>query len=115
MVTCVYMYTLLMIQVADLAIIYLEIRIREILETSLFAKNFECTVIINVIDRLSCRRIDEGYDVKRISRQLDFINVMTYDLHGDWDNFADHHAPLHAREHDSWEFQSLNTVSIHAK
>ena len=27
----------------------------------------------------------------------DFINVMTYDLHGDWDNFADHHAPLHAR------------------
>jgi hypothetical protein len=22
---------------------------------------------------------------------------MTYDLHGDWDNFADHHAPLHAR------------------
>ena len=27
----------------------------------------------------------------------DFINVMTYDLHGDWDNYADHHAPLHAR------------------
>lgn len=43
---------------------------------------------------------------------VDFVNVMTYDLHGDWDGFADHHAPLHAREHDSWEFKSLNTVYL---
>ena len=56
-------------------------------------------------------RVDEGYDVARIAKKLDFINVMTYDLHGDWDNFADHHAPLHSREHESWEFQSLNTVT----
>ena len=55
-------------------------------------------------------RVEEGYDVARIARKLDFINVMTYDLHGSWDNFADHHSPLHTREHDSWEFQSLNTV-----
>ena len=33
-------------------------------------------------------RIDAGYDVKRISEVLDFINVMTYDLHGSWDGFA---------------------------
>jgi chitinase len=55
-------------------------------------------------------RVEEGYDVARIAEHLDFINVMTYDLHGSWDNFADHHSPLHTREHDSWEFQSLNTV-----
>ena len=57
-------------------------------------------------------RVEEGYDVKRISKYLDFINVMTYDLHGAWDNFADHHSPLHTREHDSWEYQSLNTVCL---
>ena len=57
-------------------------------------------------------RVDEGYDVRKIAQHLDFINVMTYDLHGDWDGFIDHHAPLHRREHDSWEFQSLNSVSI---
>ena len=55
-------------------------------------------------------RVDEGYAVARIAQDLDFINVMTYDLHGDWDNFADHHAPLNKREHDGWEFQSLNTA-----
>ena len=56
-------------------------------------------------------RVDEGYDVKRISKKLDFINIMTYDLHGSWDNFADHHSPLYSRQHDSWSFKSLNTVS----
>jgi chitinase len=55
-------------------------------------------------------RVDEGYEVARIAAALDFINVMTYDLHGAWDNFADHHAPLFKREHDSWEFQYLNAV-----
>ena len=60
-------------------------------------------------------RVDEGYAVKKISESLDFINVMTYDLHGDWDNFVDHHAPLNSREHDSWEFKSLNTVNFRKK
>ena len=48
-------------------------------------------------------RVNDGYDVKKISEQLDFINVMTYDLHGSWDRAADHHAPLHGREHDDWD------------
>lgn len=48
-------------------------------------------------------RVNDGYDVKRIAKYLDFINVMTYDLHGSWDRAADHHAPLHKREHDDWD------------
>ena len=54
-------------------------------------------------------RIDPGYDVKRIAKVLDFINVMTYDLHGTWDGFADHHAPLYAREHD---WHPYNTLTV---
>ena len=42
-------------------------------------------------------RISEGYDVPRIARALDLINVMTYDMRGAWDNRADHHAPMNAR------------------
>ena len=52
-------------------------------------------------------RVDAGYDVKRISKVLDFINVMTYDLHGSWDGFADHHAPLLKRQHDYYPFNTL--------
>ena len=42
-------------------------------------------------------RINEGYDVRRITRALDLINVMTYDMRGAWDGRADHHAPMNAR------------------
>ena len=55
-------------------------------------------------------RVNDGYDVARIAKYLDFINVMTYDLHGSWDKAADHHAPLHKREHDDWD--PLTTVNL---
>ena len=47
----------------------------------------------------------------RIANSLDFINVMTYDLHGSWDGFADHHSPLYKRAHDQSPFDTLNSVS----
>ena len=53
-------------------------------------------------------RINEGYDVGRISAGLDFINVMTYDLHGSWDRYADHHAPLKQRPFDQWATENLH-------
>jgi chitinase len=33
-----------------------------------------------------------------ISQHLDFINVMTYDFHGTWENTTDHHAPLYGAD-----------------
>ena len=47
----------------------------------------------------------------RIAKSLDFINVMTYDLHGSWDGFADHHSPLYRRAHDQSPFDTLNSAS----
>jgi chitinase len=54
-------------------------------------------------------RINEGYDVPRLAKSLDFINVMTYDLHGTWDNYADHHAPLRKRPFDTGATQNLHS------
>ena len=42
------------------------------------------------------RVIDAGYDVPSISRDLDWIGVMTYDYHGHWDKKTGHIAPLYA-------------------
>lgn len=44
-------------------------------------------------------------------RYLDFINVMTYDFHGNWDWFTGHHSPLYSRPQDTGSFVYLNTVS----
>ena len=42
-------------------------------------------------------------------RSLDFINLMTYDLHGIWDRKTGHHSQLKGHKTDSHNF--LNSVS----
>jgi chitinase len=53
--------------------------------------------------------IDDGYDVPAMSKAVDFINVMTYDMHGSWESQADNHAPLYKR---SWETTDNNVDYI---
>ncbi|XP_054420765.1 oviduct-specific glycoprotein [Pteronotus mesoamericanus] len=40
--------------------------------------------------------IQTAYDVPRLGRLLDFINVLTYDLHGSWEKFTGHNSPLYS-------------------
>lgn len=44
-------------------------------------------------------------------RELDFINVMTYDFHGAWEHFTGHNSPLYRGSHDSGDLIYFNTVS----
>ncbi|XP_034552002.1 acidic mammalian chitinase-like [Notolabrus celidotus] len=39
--------------------------------------------------------IDSGYEIAKVSKFLDFINVMSYDFHGAWDTFTGHNSPLY--------------------
>ena len=46
-----------------------------------------------------------GYDIAAIEASVDFVNLMSYDMHGDWEpDFADHHAPLRKRSWDTTAF-----------
>lgn len=55
------------------------------------------------------RVIAEGYDVPVIAEHLDWIAVMTYDYHGQWDKKTGHNAPFYARP-DDWD-TTFNAVS----
>lgn len=57
----------------------------------------------------SKRVIDAGYDVPILSEYLDWISVMTYDFHGQWDKKTGHVAPLYGLPND-WE-PTFNAVS----
>lgn len=46
----------------------------------------------------SFEAIAAGYDVPEISKYLDFINVMTYDFHGQWERVVGHNSPLYPLE-----------------
>ncbi len=48
-----------------------------------------------------------------ISRELDFINVMTYDFHGTWEQFTGHNSPLYRGSEDFGDLIYFNTVSSH--
>ncbi|XP_063307623.1 acidic mammalian chitinase-like [Pelobates fuscus] len=40
------------------------------------------------------KTIDDGYEIAEIGQTLDFISVMTYDFHGEWDPVTGHNSPL---------------------
>jgi chitinase len=46
--------------------------------------------------------IDAGYDIPTISKYFDWIAVMCYDYHGQWDKKTGHVAPLFEHPED-WE------------
>ena len=54
------------------------------------------------------------YDVPEISKYLDFINIMTYDFHGQWENTVGHNAPLFPLEVTSSYNKKLTVVSARA-
>jgi len=42
------------------------------------------------------KTIATAYDIPALAKELDFINVMAYDMHGAWETYTGHHAPLKA-------------------
>ena len=52
--------------------------------------------------------IDKAYEISEIVKYLDFINLMSYDLHGSWENFVGHNAPLYKRADEVDEQAELN-------
>ncbi|KAJ8878485.1 hypothetical protein PR048_019063, partial [Dryococelus australis] len=52
--------------------------------------------------------IDAGYDVKALGENFDWVAVMTYDFHGQWDKKTGHVAPLYFHEDDDFYFFNAN-------
>ncbi|CAH1795469.1 unnamed protein product [Owenia fusiformis] len=52
--------------------------------------------------------IDRGYDIPALTRYLDFINLMAYDLHGSWEPFTGHNSPLYSRSDETGNQKNLN-------
>ncbi|GLG95341.1 Probable chitinase 10 [Gryllus bimaculatus] len=62
----------------------------------------------------SFEAIAAGYDVPEVSKYLDFINVMTYDFHGQWERQVGHNSPLYPLE-SATSYQKKLTVDYSAR
>lgn len=56
--------------------------------------------------------IDTSYDVPGISKYLDWITVMAFDLHGDWDSTIGENAPLNPGSADESDLQKTLNVKF---
>lgn len=52
--------------------------------------------------------IDAGYDISKLAKYFDWISVMTYDFHGNWDRQTGHVAPLYYYPGDKWDYFNSN-------
>ncbi|KAL4236351.1 Oviduct-specific glycoprotein [Mactra antiquata] len=54
------------------------------------------------------KTIESAYDIEAMAEYLDFINLMSYDLHGAWESFTGHNSPLYSRSSEYGEQALLN-------
>uniref|UniRef100_A0A671UYP1 chitinase n=1 Tax=Sparus aurata TaxID=8175 RepID=A0A671UYP1_SPAAU len=55
--------------------------------------------------------INASYEVAQVAMHLDFINVLTFDFHGPWENVTGHHSPLYRGSEDTGDNIYSNTDS----
>lgn len=53
--------------------------------------------------------VDSAYEVDKLAKSLDFINLMTYDFHGGWESEVSHNSPLYGHSTETGEVANFNT------
>ena len=56
--------------------------------------------------------LDMAYDLPLLARNMDFVNVMTYDYYGFWDEATGHHSPLKPVTGSKVTVPGYSTVSV---
>ncbi|RMZ96009.1 chitotriosidase-1 isoform X1 [Brachionus plicatilis] len=68
----------------------------------------EKNLLLTAAVAASKENIESSYELSFISKYIDFLNVMTYDYHGSWENSTGHVAPLYSRMSEDQEQQQYN-------
>ncbi|KAG7158019.1 Acidic mammalian chitinase-like 5 [Homarus americanus] len=59
----------------------------------------------------SSQKIDAGYDVPGIAQSVDLVNLMTYSLHGSWNDYVHHQSGLYPYYKDTGRNRELNIAN----
>ncbi|XP_065215171.1 serine-rich adhesin for platelets-like [Planococcus citri] len=55
--------------------------------------------------------IDKGYDVPKLNKYLDFMNILSYDYHSAYEPNVNHHSPLYSLQEESeYNFDAQLTI-----
>ncbi|XP_022207565.2 serine-rich adhesin for platelets [Nilaparvata lugens] len=60
--------------------------------------------------------IDKGYDIPKLNRYLDFMNILSYDYHSAFEPAVNHHSPLYSlQEDDEYNFDAELSIDYTIK
>ncbi|MEO0688345.1 MAG: glycosyl hydrolase family 18 protein, partial [Cyanobacteria bacterium J06649_11] len=68
------------------------------------------TMLVTAAVAAGARSVDTSYDVPRVAKALDFINIMSYDLHGKWYQHTGHHTDSNPNRPYPSQHSIKNTV-----
>lgn len=54
--------------------------------------------------------IDNGYEIPALCGFVDFVNLMSYDIHGAWESVTGHNSPLFSRTGETGSQLTMNVV-----
>jgi GH18 family chitinase len=57
--------------------------------------------------------MDAAYDIPKLSQYLDYVSVMTYDYHGQWDKQTGHVAPMYQHQLDKNVYFNVVSFEYH--
>ena len=57
-------------------------------------RNADTSKLLTAAVTADAPTVDQGYDVTGMAKYLDYVNVMTYDFHGDWEHQTGENSPL---------------------
>lgn len=69
-------------------------------------------LVLSAAVSADANKIRDSYNCRDLAENLEFINVMTYDLHGSWEKVTGHHTAMYPNPRDPPSDQHLNVVSI---
>nr|CAD7423341.1 unnamed protein product [Timema monikensis] len=75
------------------------------------AKTGRARLLLTMAVPAGIEYIDKGFDIPKLNRYLDFMNILSYDYHSAFEPSVNHHSPLFPLEEDS-EYNFDSQLSI---
>uniref|UniRef100_A0A914PT27 Chitinase n=1 Tax=Panagrolaimus davidi TaxID=227884 RepID=A0A914PT27_9BILA len=67
--------------------------------------------LVTIATTAASEKIDSSFNVPEVAKNIDFMNVMTYDFHGAWESKTGQNSPLYVPQGDTSKFSVSDAMN----